>query len=435
MKSPFELTFHIISLGCSKNQTESEKIKSALQALGLEEAEAASDSDILIINTCGFIEDAKKESIEVIFDSLDYKNEKKESDFTKKIVVLGCFSHRYFQEVKKEIPEIDFIYGNLDDDFIPSMFQEFNISYNKVKNDSIRLPLVKNLSYEYIKISDGCSNNCSYCAIPLIRGPIKCFDPQNIIRDCKESISRGAKELVIIAQDIAVYNYDDYDLAKLLEEICNLSGDFWVRLLYCHPDHLTDRIIDVIANQNKIVHYLDIPFQHVSEKILKLMNRVGNYEIYKDLILKLRKKIPGIVIRTTFMTGFPGETEEDFKLLMKFLNEMQLDKVGCFIYSPEENTVSANYENVDYEIRKERHKKIMLLQKDISQNILKKMVGRKIRAIVEEIIDDDNFIARSEFDAPEVDGVFYLTGSNPGLNSFIEAEVVDSIEYDLIGEI
>ncbi|MBN1498752.1 MAG: 30S ribosomal protein S12 methylthiotransferase RimO [Spirochaetes bacterium] len=434
MYSPSGISFYLISLGCSKNQTESERINSILSSSGMQYAEKPTDADIIIINTCGFIEDAKKESIEVVFDSLDYKKEST-TEFGKKIVVVGCFSQRYYEELKKEIPEADFIYGIIDDNFQNELFDRFNIEKTDVKCSTERKPLVSGSAYEYIKISDGCSNNCSYCAIPLIRGPVVSFSPERILKDASEALERGAVELNIIAQDIAVYSYGKLKLPGLLRKISELDGDFKIRLLYCHPDNITDEIISEIAQNGKIVPYIDVPFQHVSENILKSMNRRGNFGKYSDLAAKLREKIPGLVIRSTFMVGYPGETEENFEELLAFLQQVKLDKVGCFIYSPEEGTASYELENVEQKVKKTRYRKLMKLQQKISTEKLHSMIGQKVEVIVEEKVDEANYIGRSVYDAPEVDGVFYLTGRNITLNTIVTAQITDSVEYDLIGEI
>lgn len=399
-------------------------------------SDSADESDIIIINTCGFIEDAKKESIEVIFDSLDYREKDSDKEFKVKIAAVGCFTQRYYSDIKKEIPELDFLYGNIDNKFISEMFKIFDIKYNSKESEFLRSPLIENIPFEYIKISDGCSNNCSYCAIPLIRGELKCFPADSILRDCKEALARGVKELNIIAQDTSAYNFGNYDLPKLLKEICLLEGDFWIRLLYCHPDHVTDEIIDTMAAEKKILPYIDIPFQHISEKILKSMNRSGNYNKYSLLIKKLRNKIPDIAIRTTVMVGYPGETEADFNELISFVKESKLDKLGCFTYSNEENTKAAKLSNqVDCDTAKKRYNEVMREQKKISTDILKNKIGKKIDVLIEERIDEQNFIGRSVYDAPEVDGVFYLTGVGLGVNNIVTVEVTDTIEYDLIGEI
>lgn len=432
---PKDLNYYIISLGCSKNQTESEKINSLLESTGMTSSENPVDSDIIIINTCGFIEDAKKEAIEVIFDGLEYKDDDDEKPFSKKIAAIGCFTQRYKEEILKEIPELDFLYGNVDDHLIPELFREFDIEYNSMNTKYFRVPLVSGLAYEYIKISDGCSNNCSYCAIPLIRGPLKSFSFDDVLQDAKEALERGAKELILIAQDVTAYEYDGKYFPDLINAISLLPGEFWIRILYCHPDNISDELISEMKNNKKVVPYIDIPFQHVSKKILSDMNRKGDYYTYIELINKLRDNVDNIVIRSTFMVGYPGEGDEEFEELLDFIKIAKLEKVGCFTYSPEEGTKTYGRDNVDQKIKRARYRKLMKLQKKISTDIMKEYIGKRVKVLIEEKIDDDNYIGRTQYDAPEIDGVFYLTSKKNQLNIFVEAKITDSVEYDLIGEL
>jgi ribosomal protein S12 methylthiotransferase len=432
---PEEYSFYIISLGCSKNLVDSEKINEELISTGLHSSSNSIDADIIIINTCGFIEIAKEESIEVIFDTIENKDEKF-------IAVTGCLSQRYFSNFKDEIPEIDLLYGLTDHNFVKTLIKKINITNYKKNKEKFRKsrPLTPDLSYAYIKIGEGCSNNCSFCAIPLIRGPQRSFSLESILFDAKNAISSGVKELIIIAQDITAYRFEDedgniYRLHNLVNKISEIDGVEWIRLLYAYPDHLTEDFINLIASNKKVVPYIDLPFQHISEPILKAMGRKGNFEIYTDLIKNLRDKIPEISIRSTFLVGFPGETDDDFQLLLKFIEKNRIDRVGCFQYSNEEDTSAFQLKNqIPEVIKTERYNRLMEIQKTISEEILAEKIDSLINIIVEEKISTNEYLCRTEHDAPEVDGIFYLTENNASINSIIKARVIDSIEYDLIGE-
>jgi ribosomal protein S12 methylthiotransferase len=429
--SPTEISFSIITLGCSKNQVDAEKLNGSLIQSGFSAAKSIEESNLLIINTCGFITPAKEESIEIIFDALD-------TDFTgkhpfgRKVIVTGCLSQRYEEELKNDIPEIDFMYGLLDNKFLSILCDKFNIAQNVIKNGR-QTPLVKNLSYQYIKIAEGCSNNCSYCAIPLIRGPFRPFGVDDIMQDVDDALANNVLELDIIAQDTSIFSSDGMDLSDLINKISSKLDDQWIRILYCHPDHISEKLIETIRENKNVVRYVDMPMQHISEKVLSSMGRKGNYRIYSDLIDNIREKVPGIKLRSTFMTGYPLEEEEDFKELLDFVKEKKIDKVGVFSYSPEEGTRAGILPLIDESVVTERYNELMNLQQDISRSKLQQMVGTSIKVIVEERVDEETFLCRSEFDAPEVDGVFYLTSTDQQLPSLITAEVTDSIEYDLFG--
>ncbi len=438
-----DLSFYLISLGCSKNLVDSERINGEMLSAGFTPAEASENSDIIIINTCGFIQDAKEESIEVILDAVSIKESgdsrsgffshgESKPAFRRKVVVTGCLSKRYFDDIEKDMPEIDFLYGIPDDKFVPEMCSRFEIQTGSIL--STRKKLYNTYPYSYIKISDGCSNNCSYCAIPLIRGPHIPFPSDKILKDAEVEVASGALELNIIAQDIAVYQWDGMNLSSLVNEISKIEKLRWIRLLYCHPDHITDDIIDLIADNKKVVPYIDIPFQHVSRSILKSMGRDGDAEKYLELISKLRKRVPGITIRSTFMIGYPGAGEKEFNELMSFIKTARLDKVGCFTYSPEEGTDASNIpDTVSAEEKNRRLDELMSVQAEISKEILNDKIGLELDVLIEEKIDDKTYIGRTEFDAPEVDGVFYLTADKNMVNKIVRARVTDSFEYDLIG--
>lgn len=431
MINPQDLSFSIITLGCSKNQVDAEKLNGSLLEAGFSAAQEIEESNLLIINTCGFITPAKEESIEVIFDALDTDFTRKHS-FGRKVIVTGCLSQRYKDELLKDIPEIDFMYGLLDKAFVSVLCEKYDIRQSVIKNGR-QTPLVKNLTYQYIKIAEGCSNNCSYCAIPLIRGPFRPFKLDDILRDVDIALSQNILELDLVAQDTSLYSFDGMDLSDLINKISALLDDQWIRILYCHPDHISEKLIETIRDNSNVVRYIDMPMQHISENILSSMGRKGNYEIYSDLIDLLRMKIPEIKIRSTFMTGYPLEEEKDFLELLDFVKEKKIDKVGVFPYSPEEDTQAAQLSVIDESIVNERYNELMRIQQDISRSKLQDLTGKSLQVIVEERIDDETFLCRSEFDAPEVDGVFYLTSHDQELRSIVTATVTDSIEYDLFG--
>jgi ribosomal protein S12 methylthiotransferase len=430
VKTSAEFSFYIISLGCSKNLTDSERINGSLVSAGFTISDSPEKADIIIINTCGFIEDAKKESIETIFDAIHYSKEHM-TGRDKKIVVAGCLSQRYLQALKDDIPEIDYLYGVYDEHFVARLCEYFGIEVQKI--DHMRIPLVEDIPFEYIKISEGCSNKCSYCAIPLIRGPHMPLKPESIMKDAREAAKRGCKEILIIAQDILSYAYDGMRLADLVNEISTIEGPEWIRLLYAHPDHMDPSVFDLLAHNSKVVPYLDIPFQHVSRDILTSMNRKGDYETYLSLVKEARDRISDIAVRSTFMVGYPGETEEHFQEVLQFLDEACLDRVGCFTYSQEEGTPAAELSDLPETVKRDRYDRFMQKQQEISRANLYKKIGTRIPVLIEEKIDSMNWIGRTMYDAPEVDGIFYLTSHQVSLHSIVHAEVTDAIDYDLIG--
>ncbi len=444
---PADLSFYIISLGCSKNLVDSERINGQLASAGFSPAESAEESDIIIINTCGFIRDAKEEAISVILDAVSLKDDdvdaqrlymeqgrRTQRSFGRKVVVTGCLSKRYFDDIKADMPEIDFLYGIPDSLFVQAMCSAFSISLGQTS--SVRRRLYNNYPYSYLKISDGCSNNCSYCAIPFIRGPLRNFPPEEIIRDAEQCVAGGALELNIIAQDITSYSAGGLRLPELVAKISAIDNLKWIRLLYCHPDKISDDIIGIFRTCGKVVPYIDIPFQHVNSRILASMGRKGSPAVYAGLVAMLRKEVPEIRIRSTFMTGYPGETDAEFRELVDFIVSARLDRVGAFTYSAEDDTAACLLEdNVPAELKQERYDELMSVQRNISHEKLKSMEGMELDVLVEEKVDDNTYIGRTRYDAPEVDGVFYLTADIDPVNNIVRAKVTDSIEYDLIGEI
>lgn len=410
---------------------------------GFLKAASPEEADIIIINTCGFIEDAKKESLDVVFEALagreeippcDRWTETAGKNFSRKIVVMGCLSQRYMYELKKEIPEVDLYYGLADPGFLPTLCHAFNINL-PVRIGVCKAPLIDSVPYRYIKISEGCSNRCSYCAIPGIRGDHVPFSPEMILKDAREAVADGAKELILVAQDTAVYRYKNVALPALIRELSGIQGIEWLRLLYCHPDHVDESLIQEYRTNPLLCKYIDLPFQHASRKMLRAMGRKGDAESYLNLVAELRSRIPGIRIRSTFMVGFPGESPEDFRILCEFLEKARIDRAGCFVYSPEEGTAAAGLPGkVPSRIKKARFNKLMKLQRQISGDRMKQLVGTTLRVMVEEQVDEHIWAGRTEYDAPEVDGIFYLTGAGIKVNSIIRSVVTDSMEYDLFGE-
>jgi len=428
------LTYHIISLGCFKNQADSETANSYLVSYGFLPVDSPEEADIIIINTCGFIEDAKKESISVILDASDITQGDGYSS-NKKLVVAGCLSQRYMCDLKKDIPEVDFFYGVIDGDFVPAMCEALSLKYlGGSAPKLLRVPLIAS-PYEYIKIAEGCSNNCSYCAIPLIRGKHVSYPPEQILTDVRQAIERGAMELIIIAQDTAVYNYGSDNIVTLLRKISAIAENRWIRLLYLHPDHVTDQLLELFNELPNLVPYIEIPFQHVASGIVSSMNRKGSVETYTELLNKIRRIDPRIAIRSTFIAGYPGETDEQFEELLSFVRESNIDRGGVFIYSPEENTPAAELDNIPYELKVERYNQLSEELESGFLTALERRIGETVPVLVEEQTGEESWIGRSWYDAPEVDGVFFLTGKGKLLNSIVRASVTECINFDLVGKI
>lgn len=430
----------MISLGCPKNQVDGEVMLEKLNKSGFDIAQSIEDSDVMIINTCGFIEDAKREAIETILEVAEYKK----AGLISAIVVTGCLAERYQDEVLKEIPEVDSVIGIGADRDIVKVCQKALIGvqtsfypdkkYLLLEGDRM---LSTPSHWAYLKISDGCDNKCSYCAIPGIRGGYIERDMESIIAEANKLAASGVKELIIIAQDTTKYGlklYGEYKLAELLKELVKIDGIEWIRLFYCYPNRVTDELIDVIASEEKICSYIDIPLQHCNNDILKSMNRYGSYDSLKKLLTKMKTKIPNLSLRTTFMVGFPGETEEQFEELCRFVKDIEFDKMGCFTYSPEEDTPAFDFDNqIDEDIKKRRAEVLMDIQYSITENANKKRIGNIYKVVVDEK-DGDKYIGRSYLDSPEIDSGIIIT-SERALSSgeFISVKITDYDGYDLIG--
>lgn len=435
----------LVSLGCEKNRVDAEMMLYSLKEAGYEIDQNAENADVVIINTCGFIRAAKEESIDEIFNFVRLKEQGK----IKAIVVTGCLSERYKYDVMKEIPQIDAVVGigALDEivNVIEKVLQKEKSEIFKAKenlNLNGKRLLTTPRHYAYLKIADGCSNCCTYCAIPIIRGKYRSRKMEDIIAQAKELVQGGAKELILIAQDTTRYGQDIYDklmLPELLRELCKIEDVKWIRLLYCYPERVTDELIETIASEEKILNYIDLPLQHVSENMLKMMNRTGNAKTLRELINKLRAKIPNIVLRTTFIVGFPSEMEENFEELCNFANEMQFDRMGCFTYSPEENTKAALFENqISEEIKLKRQEILMEQQNLILERKCNSLPGKNVLALIDGFDETKGCLfGRSYMDLPDVDIRIVLEHESDKnlIGTFKKVQITSYDGYDLYGKI
>ena len=433
----------IVSLGCPKNQVDAEMMLKKLSDAGYTIVGEADKADIVIVNTCGFIEDAKKEAIDSILEMADLKDD----GYIEKILVTGCLAQRYGEDILKEFPEVNGVIGigaNADIvDACEKLYTRYTYSAFPC-NEELPLEGERILSTPpytaYLKIAEGCSNCCSYCAIPSIRGDFRSREMDNIVAEAESLAQGGVKELIIVAQDTTKYGedlYGEYKLPKLLGRLNNIDGIEWIRLLYCYPDKVTDELIDAIAENDKVCKYIDIPMQHVDGDVLKAMNRPGDRASLTALVEKLRDKIPGIVIRTTFITGFPGETDEAFTELSEFVNEMKLDRVGCFAYSREEGTPAYDFpDQIEGEIAAQRAEIIMEQQFSISDAKLDEYIGMTLDVLVEGYDPyTDSYYGRTYMDAPDIDNMVILTsGYRIDNGDIVPVEIMNKEDYTLIGE-
>ncbi len=427
-----------VSLGCSKNLVDTEKTIGIFKENRYEIVNKPEEAEVIVINTCGFIESAKEEAINTILEMAEYKKKK-----CKFLIVMGCLVERYKEELKKALPEVDLFikyseYNTLWEQIEKLLGDSNNI--NKYGNfDKIEERVISTgNNFAYLKIADGCSNRCTYCAIPYIRGPQISRNMEDIIKEAQKLVDDGYKELILIAQDTTKYGIDIYGkprLAELLNEICKIKDLHWVRFLYAYPETITDELIEVVKNNDKICKYFDIPIQHISDKVLKMMNRQSDGKSIRALIKKLRAEIPEVVIRTTVMVGFPGETKEDFEELYEFIKEAKFDRLGCFSYSKEEGTPASRIkEQIHPMTKKSRYNKIMSLQKEISKQNLEKRIGNKIEIFIEDTaFDGKTYVGRTYMDVPEIDGLVYLNSDENLQNGeFVTGKIIDVSNYDLI---
>lgn len=433
-----------VSLGCDKNLVDSEMMMGLLRERGYEFTDDETMADIIVINTCGFINDAKEESINTIISMAQYKEEN-----LKALIVTGCLAQRYKDEILEELPEIDAIVGTTAFDKICDVIE--SVLEKKAQNefehiDRLCRPDTKRIIttggyYSYLKIAEGCNKRCTYCSIPLIRGNYRSVPMEKLIEEAKYLAENGIKELILVAQETSVYGVDLYgekSLPKLLKELCKISGIEWIRILYCYPEEITDELIETIKTEKKICNYIDMPIQHSADNILRRMGRRTNEQDLRNIITKLRTSIPDICLRTTLITGFPGETEDDHESLMSFIDEMEFDRLGVFTYSQEEDTAAAGFsDQIDEETKLTRRDEIMELQQEISMDRAQLLVGKRMEVIIEgKAADEDVYVARTYMDAPGVDGYIFIKSEEELMSGdFAWVNVTGAMEYDLIGEL
>lgn len=433
-----------VSLGCAKNLTDTETMLGVLTESGFAITADPSDAHVLVVNTCAFIDSAKEESINAILEMAQYKQDKCEL-----LIVTGCLAQRYKNEIEQELSEVDIILGTSDYDKIAQVIKDYYNDGEKhsyvgsanrdVPDNLKRVRSTPNYS-AYLKIADGCDNHCTYCIIPKLRGKFRSRSEENIISEAQQLALDGVKELILVAQDTAYYGKDsgEYKLPSLLKKLGKINGIEWIRLQYCYPENITDELVDEIATNSKVVKYIDMPLQHISDNVLKKMGRKSRMAEIEQLIEKMRSKISGLVIRTSLIAGFPGETEQDFNLLMEFAKKYKLDKVGMFAYSREEGTPAYNYNNqVDGDIANARVQEFMLLQKQISADINAAKVGTTVSVIIEGY-DENEFcyVGRTSTDTPEVDGIAYIYSDRElDAGDIVSAQVIGADEYDIITKV
>ncbi len=433
----------MVSLGCPKNQVDAEQMLYTLKEAGYELVSAEAEADVIIINTCGFIEDAKEEAIENILEASRYKSEGN----LKLLVVTGCLAERYRDDITEEIPEVDMVVGIGSNKDIAKLITAAlegapkNSYGEKFSLDLDGKRILGGAPYTaYVKIADGCDNCCTYCAIPMIRGRFRSRKIESIVEEVRELAAGGVTEIVVTAQDTTAYGidiYGEYALPRLLSELCKIEGIHWIRTLYTYPDKITDELLSVLKTEEKLCKYLDIPIQHCNNRILKKMNRKGTKEQLEETLAKIREQIPDITLRTTLITGFPGETEEEFCELCEFIKKWRFDRLGCFPYSAEEDTPAAEFaDQVDPQKRLDRSENIMNEQMTIAAEKNAEKIGITTEVLIEGY---DNYIrcyyGRSPADAPEIDGkVFFIANSPKVIGDYARVLINDSIEYDLLGE-
>lgn len=428
-----------VSLGCSKNLVDTEMTIGLFRKNNYKIVSNPEDADIIVVNTCGFIEPAKEEAINTLLEMAEYKKKR-----CKYLIAMGCLVQRYKEELEKSMPEVDL--------FIK--YKEYETIWEQIeqlvgKNEATSLcglefserVVSTGQNYAYLRIAEGCSNRCTYCAIPYIRGKFVSRTIEDILTEANNLAKQGYKELIVIAQDTSKYGVDIYGkpkLAELLEKLSQIDGIRWIRFLYTYPESITDELIRVVKENDKICKYFDIPIQHIANKVLKRMNRHSNGESIRNVIDKIRKEIPEVVIRTTVMVGFPGETEEDFNELYEFIKCTKFERLGAFSYSKEDGTPAEKLDNQIHPMtKKSRYKKIMKLQQEISDEITKQQIGKVFEVIIEEeSFDGKYYIGRSRYEAPDIDGLIFIKKSQDELlDKIVNVRIIDNRDYDLIGEI
>ncbi len=434
-----------ISLGCDKNLVDTEVMLGLLASRGYVMTDDEAQADVIVINTCCFIHDAKEESIQNILEMAEYKKQGK----IRALIVTGCLAQRYRQEIIDEIPEVDEVLGTTAYDKIldavdAALAGEHSVMLSDL--DALPLPDTKRLvttggHFAYLKIAEGCDKHCTYCIIPKIRGNFRSVPMEHLLKEAQELADQGVKELILVAQETTLYGKDLYgekSLHILLKKLCKISGIRWIRILYCYPEEITDELIRVMKEEPKICHYLDLPIQHANDTILGRMGRRTSKQELVDIIGKLRSEIPDICLRTTLITGFPGETKEQHEELMEFVDEMEFDRLGVFTYSPEEDTPAAEMpDQIDEEVKLDRQADLMELQQEIAFDNAQDMVGREVLVMIEGKVADENaYVGRTYRDAPNVDGLIFINTDEELLSGdFARVKVTGAIDYDLIGEL
>ncbi|MEG0687184.1 MAG: 30S ribosomal protein S12 methylthiotransferase RimO [Hungatella sp.] len=434
-----------ISLGCDKNLVDTEMMLGLLTRDGYTFTDEEQEADVIVINTCCFINDAKEESVNTILEMAEFKK----TGCCKALIVTGCLAERYKQEIIDEIPEVDGILGTSTYDEISTVLKEVlggkTVScfhdLNALPEMETRRVITTGGYYAFLKIAEGCDKRCTYCIIPNLRGNYRSVPIERLILEAAYLADQGVRELILVAQETTLYGVDLYgekSLSKLLKELCKISGIRWIRIQYCYPEEITDDLIETIRSEEKICHYLDLPIQHASDQILKRMGRKTNQQQLRQTIAKLRTAIPDIALRTTLISGFPGETEEDHELLMDFVDEMEFERLGVFAYSAEEDTPAAAFpDQIPEDLKEERRDEIMELQQEISFEKSESMIGRVLEVMIEgEVTDEAAYVGRTYMDAPNVDGfIFIHTDAQWMSGDFVKVKVTGALEYDLIGEI
>ena len=434
-----------VSLGCDKNLVDTEVMLGLLASRGHQMVDSEEIADVIVINTCCFIHDAKEESIQTILEMAEYKK----AGSCKALIVTGCLAQRYKQEIIDEIEEVDAVLGTTSYDKIVEAIDEALAGHTSVEMTDIdALPLVESKRlvttgghFAYLKIAEGCDKHCTYCIIPKIRGNFRSVPIERLLKEAEDLVAQGVKEIILVAQETTLYGKDLYgekSLHKLLRELCKISGLRWIRILYCYPEEITDELIQVIKEEDKICNYLDLPIQHASDGILKRMGRRTSKEQLVEIIGKLRKEIPDIAIRTTLITGFPGETQEQHEELMEFVDEMEFDRLGVFTYSPEEDTPAAEMpDQIPEDVKEDRQAELMELQQEIAFDLAEEMIGREVLVMIEgKVADEHAYVGRTYKDAPNVDGLIFVESEEELMSGdFARVRITGALEYDLMGEI
>lgn len=434
-----------ISLGCDKNLVDTEVMLGLLASRGYQMIDDETQADVIVINTCCFIHDAKEESIQTILEMAEYKK----TGPLKALIVTGCLAQRYKDEIVKEIPEVDAVLGTTSYDKIVEAIDkalEGEVSIELTDIDALPRVETKRLvttggHFAYLKIAEGCDKHCTYCIIPKIRGNFRSVPMEQLLEEAQMLADQGVKELILVAQETTLYGKDIYgekSLHVLLKKLCRIGGIQWIRILYCYPEEIDDNLIQVMKEEKKICHYLDLPIQHASNEILKRMGRRTSKEQLIEIIEKLRKEIPDITLRTTLITGFPGETKEQHEELMEFVDQMEFDRLGVFTYSPEEDTPAAEMaDQIPEEVKEDRQAEIMELQQDIAFDLAEDMIGREVLVMIEGKVADENaYVGRTYKDAPNVDGLIFVNTEEELMSGdFARVKVTGALEYDLIGEL